>query len=196
MLLNHILLACFWIVYCLMHSVLADLTIKEKVEKILRKSYKYYRLMYAIFAFVSLIAILLFAILMRSFLLYQGKTFLLIIGIIIGFPGFLIMIACIRKYLPDLSGFKNINKENFKNPLVVTGIHGYVRHPLYAGTFLFLWGLFIILPYLSFLISNIIITTYTLIGIQLEEKKLELEFGQQYRQYKQKVPRLIPFFKL
>jgi protein-S-isoprenylcysteine O-methyltransferase Ste14 len=56
-----------------------------------------------------------------------------------------------------------------------------------------LWGLFIILPYLSFLISNIIITIYTLIGIELEEKKLELEFGESYRQYKQKVPKLLPF---
>jgi protein-S-isoprenylcysteine O-methyltransferase Ste14 len=194
MIANHFLLAFFWIVYCVVHSLLADLSIKEKLKKIMADSYKYYRLIYTIFAFASFLAILWFAILIPSFWLYQPKIFLLIIGILTGFCGCMIMIACIPKYLPSVSGIKNISKNNFTNQLIVTGMHRYIRHPLYLGTFLFLWGLFIILPYLSFLISNIIITAYTLIGIQLEEKKLELEFGESYRQYKQKVPKLIPAF--
>ncbi len=192
---NHILLAFFWIVYCVIHSVMADLTIKEKIKKIMGNADNYYRLIYTIFALVSFIAILWFAILTPSFLLYQRNIFLLLVGIIIGFSGCIIMLACIRKYLPDLSGVKNISSHNFTNQLIVTGMHRYIRHPLYLGTFLFVWGLFIILPYLSFLISNIIITTYTLIGIQLEEKKLELEFGESYREYKQKVPKLFPILK-
>jgi len=196
MMTNHILLAFFWTIYCLLHSVLADLIMKKKIKKIMGGSYKYYRLMYSIFAFVTFIPILWFAIRMPSVLLFLRNNFLLIVGIIVGFSGCLIMIACISKYLPDLSGVKNIAKKNFSNKLIVTGMHRYVRHPLYAGTFLFLWGSFIILPYLSFLISNIIITVYTLIGIQLEEKKLMLEFGENYKQYKQKVPKLIPALKM
>jgi protein-S-isoprenylcysteine O-methyltransferase Ste14 len=193
---NHILLGFFWIVYCVIHSVLADLSIKKKIKKIMGKSFKYYRLIYIIFAFASLGYILGYVIQIPSLLLYEVDNFLLIVGIVIGFSGCLIMIVCILKYLPNLSGVKNISTDNFTNQLMVTGMHRYIRHPLYLGTFLFLWGLFIILPYLSFLISNIIITIYTLIGIELEEKKLELEFGESYRRYKLKVPKLIPGFKI
>jgi protein-S-isoprenylcysteine O-methyltransferase Ste14 len=69
-----------------------------------------------------------------------------------------------------------------------------VRHPLYAGTFIFIWGLFILVPSLSLLISNTIITIYTLIGLRFEEQKLEKEFGDAYKTYKQKVPMIIPKF--
>ncbi len=190
---RHILLGFFWIAYCVIHSVMADPSFKKKIQRIMGDSYKYYRVIYIIFAFASLAMMLWYATQMPSVVLYRVNIFLLILGLVIGFSGCLIMLACIVKYLPNLSGVKNISSENFTNQLMVTGLHRYIRHPLYLGTFLFLWGLFIILPYLSFLISNIIITIYTLIGIELEEKKLELEFGESYRQYKQKVPKLLPF---
>ena len=73
------------------------------------------------------------------------------------------------------------------------GFHRYVRHPLYLGTFITIWAGFLLLPLISLLISNAIITIYTLIGIELEEKKLILEFGEDYREYQNRVPRLIPF---
>ncbi len=95
MMTNHILLAFFWTIYCLLHSILADLIMKKKIKKIMGGSYKYYRLMYSIFAFVSFIAILWFAIRMPSVLLFLRNNFLLIVGIIVGFSGCLIMIACI-----------------------------------------------------------------------------------------------------
>jgi methanethiol S-methyltransferase len=55
--------------------------------------------------------------------------------------------------------------------------------------------LFLLLPYLSLLIANSIITVYTLIGIGLEEKKLVNEFGESYSNYQASVPKLIPFLK-
>jgi len=64
-----------------------------------------------------------------------------------------------------------------------------------VGTFLFIWGLFIFMPYASLLISNLIITCYTLIGIRFEEQKLLREFGQPYEEYKKRVPKIIPSFK-
>ena len=69
-----------------------------------------------------------------------------------------------------------------------------VRHPLYFGTFVFIWGFFIVLPYLSLLICNLVVTIYTLIGIRFEEAKLEKEFGESYKQYKAQVPMIIPSF--
>ena len=96
-----------------------------------------------------------------------------------------------------MSGLKTLYTDEFKsgNRLIITGIHRHVRHPLYAGTFLFIWGLFIFMPFASLLISNFIITCYTLIGIRFEEQKLLREFGRPYEEYKKQVPKIIPSFK-
>ncbi len=94
----------------------------------------------------------------------------------------------------SLSGLKSLylNDEQAANQLQVSGIHRFVRHPLYSGTFLAIWGLWLLVPQLSLLVANIIITAYTLLAIGWEEKKLEAEFGDSYRLYKQQVPKLIP----
>ena len=106
------------------------------------------------------------------------------------------MILCIQKYFISLSGLRSLINEKSSDILMINGIHRYMRHPLYLGTFLFIWGLFLIQPYLSLLIANTIITVYTLIGIGFEENKLVEEFGEQYTQYKKNVPKLFPFIKI
>jgi protein-S-isoprenylcysteine O-methyltransferase Ste14 len=78
--------------------------------------------------------------------------------------------------------------------LKVDGIHRFVRHPLYSGTILFVWGLFFVFPFLNNLIAVILLTLYLFIGISFEEKKLVKEFGEKYQAYILKVPMLIPRF--
>ncbi len=103
---------------------------------------------------------------------------------------------CIRKYFYELSGIQALENKPIEVPtLQQKGLHKYVRHPLYFGTLLFVGGLFLLLPLLSNLIAAIVITVYVLIGIQLEEKKLFLEYGEEYRKYSERVPKLIPKIK-
>ncbi len=45
----------------------------------------------------------------------------------------------------------------------------------------------------SLLVANTVITLYTLLGIELEEAKLVDEFGDEYRRYRETVPKLLPF---
>jgi len=92
----------------------------------------------------------------------------------------------------QVTGLKGLIENKTNNELMITGVHKFVRHPLYTGTFIFIWGLLILFPYASIFIVDIIITGYTLIGLQFEEKKLEKEFGSAYKMYKQKVPMLLP----
>lgn len=108
--------------------------------------------------------------------------------------GIAIMAICIRKYFLHLSGLKSLylNDEQAANQLQITGIHRFVRHPLYSGTFMAIWGLWLLVPRLSLLLANLVITAYTLMAIAWEEQKLEAEFGDSYRRYKKEVPRLIP----
>jgi methanethiol S-methyltransferase len=180
--------------FCVLHSILAAGSVKRWMLHQHIAMQKYYRLIYTLFAALSFTAVVLFEINLHSpFLL--GKNFQLP-GWVMGVTGLLIMLICIKKYFVGLTGLKALfTDQPFRAELEITGIHKYVRHPLYLGTFLFIWGLFFIIPHLSLLISNIIITLYTLIGIRYEEEKLVAEFGDAYTSYQKQVPMILPRLK-
>ena len=148
-----------------------------------------------LFAFVFFAALIFYQVRIQTIRLFEPNTIVSVAAMVLSFSGLILMLICIRKYFMNLSGLRSLFIENFSNKLQVSGVHRYIRHPLYLGTFAFIWGLFLLLPYLSLLIANIVITVYTLIGIELEEKKLIAEFGESYAKYQSNVPRLIPFFK-
>jgi len=129
----------------------------------------------------------------KSVWLFSSEIIRYGISIILIAPGLIIMIVCICKYFYELSGIQSLQNKPLAAPtLQQTGLHKYVRHPLYFGTLLFVWGLFLLLPALSNLIAVVALTVYVLIGIQLEETKLFLEYGEEYKQYSKRVPMLIP----
>ena len=125
-------------------------------------------------------------------MLWAAGTIQKIIACIFLVAGFAIMLICAKKYFADLSGIDVFVKNKPPNTLQVSGLNKYVRHPLYAGTLLFVWALFFINPLLSYLISAILITIYTRIGIYFEEKKLLIEFGDAYKKFSVSTPMLIP----
>lgn len=194
MLLHHVLLGLLWMVYGVLHSVFAALRTKNFFQKILGRGFRHYRLAYTVFAFAGLIALIWFQLGVPTFRLFKTTDATDAAGAVIGISGVLLMVLCIKKYFLNLSGLRSLYQEESHAQLEVTGVHRHVRHPLYLGTFLFLWGLWLLFPSASLLISNSVITVYTLIGLELEEKKLLLQFGQQYSTYQKKVPKLLPRF--
>jgi methanethiol S-methyltransferase len=192
MVLYHIILAILWISYCVLHSILASVGIKKRMQTALGKTYKHYRLGYTIFAFVTLAGILWYQLSMPTIRLYKPSFLIVILGYLIAVTGFGIMLTCIKKYFMSLSGLRSLLQETVHPELIISGIHRHVRHPLYFGTFLFIWGLAVLAPYLSLIIANAIITIYTVIAIRFEEEKLVAEFGDAYRNYQKSVPKLIP----
>ncbi|RYY64363.1 MAG: isoprenylcysteine carboxylmethyltransferase family protein [Chitinophagaceae bacterium] len=195
MLPTHILLAFLWINYCVLHSVLASLWVKRAAQKWLGNKFRHYRLFYTVFAALSLLAIVFYQLRIDSKALLAVSVLTQMAGLILGLSGLGIMLVCIKKYFVSLSGIKSLVEEKPSTELMIAGIHRYTRHPLYLGTFLAIWGAWFLFPTLSLLISNVVITLYTLYAIQLEEAKLVAEFGDQYRKYQQSVPKLIPRFR-
>jgi protein-S-isoprenylcysteine O-methyltransferase Ste14 len=193
--LNHFLLIFFWIIYYAIHSILAATSAKVFFQKKLGKYFRYYRLAYSIFATITLGWLLYFQysfespILIKSFpIKYFAILFLIL-------PGITIMFISIKKYFLLLSGVRSIFTPVPASELKINGIHRFVRHPLYSGTILFVWGLFFVFPFLNNLIAAALLTLYVLIGIIFEEKKLKIEFGKNYEEYIAKVPMLIPGFR-
>ncbi len=74
--------------------------------------------------------------------------------------------------------------------LRIGGLHRYVRHPLYSGLFLVLWGH----AQSEFALTTVIwASVYLLIGTYFEERRLLDRYGDAYRSYSAVTPAYIPW---
>ncbi len=93
----------------------------------------------------------------------------------------------------NLSGASEIRNQADSGSLVNTGMHARMRHPIYVAHLCNFAGLTIgsglTVDFVLLAIS--LIMTYPLM-IALEERELEMRFGNSYREYKESVP-LFPF---
>ena len=189
---EHIYLAIGWILFCVLHSMLASLWFKKKMQRWLRGNYVYYRAFYSTFALITFIIVILQQVATSSPLLFSPGPVTLFIAGAIAFIGFVFMAISLWRYVFNIYGFDRLFGKQQQVELMQDGIHAFVRHPLYFGTFLFIWGAWFIFPWVSLLISNTIITVYTLIAVRFEEDKLKLEYGDKYSAYSSKTPMIFP----
>ena len=96
----------------------------------------------------------------------------------------------------DLFGLRQIWLQLIDRPYADIGFrtpgpYRYVRHPLYVGWLFAFWATPTMT--LSHLVFALATTGYILIAIQLEERDLIAHLGQAYRDYRERVPMLIPF---
>jgi len=92
----------------------------------------------------------------------------------------------------QIMNYSKLKNENGLKELKKKGLLGIMRHPMYFALIIYLWTQTF---KLSDILVNSILTIYVIIGTYLEERKLVLEFGDAYNQYKKEVPMLIPFTK-
>ncbi|RYY40825.1 MAG: isoprenylcysteine carboxylmethyltransferase family protein [Chitinophagaceae bacterium] len=195
MLQNHILLALLWILFGVFHSVLASTSLKERLFRAHPALRPCYRAGYVLFAVATMAAVLWFQLSIASPLVLGRWA--QVPGTLLALAGGILMAVCIRKYFLSLSGLRSLAQHSdVPNELRVDGVHRFARHPLYLGTFLFIWGLFGLLPYASLLVMNVVVHGYTLWALRYEEAKLHREFGAAYARYAQSVPRVWPKFRV
>src|SRR4030095_13730800 len=191
--LAHVLLILFWLGFGLLHSIFAAIPVKKWISARMKGNYRYYRKLYVAFAFVTFAAILWYQFSMNQIVLFEAPLFLKIITGITGGIAAIIIILYILRYFRSFLN-EPLATVGPPKPLVTNGAYKYVRHPLYSVTFIFIWSAFVFLPWLSSLICVVIVTTYTVLAIPLEERKLVMEYGEAYVEYKKRIPMLIPRF--
>ncbi len=77
-----------------------------------------------------------------------------------------------------------------QNELITAGVYGVVRHPMYLAGIIF----FTFNPHITVngLTVTVLADLYFIWGALIEERRFLRMFGDQYREYMKKVPRLIP----
>lgn len=181
-----------WLLFGAIHSALATTSVKKIAAKILGRRFNYYRLIYSLIATATLLWVLHVHFSFDEPVLWVAPWYQSVIAWVGLLAGLAIMLVCIRKYFLYLSGIDVFLEQKPVATLEQTSMHAYVRHPLYSGTLLFVWSIFVGYPYMNNLISCVAMTVYTLIGIYFEEKKLVKEYGAAYNAYRANVPALIP----
>jgi len=109
------------------------------------------------------------------------------------FAGFFLYARARHGFSPlQLSGHHELEPERHQQKLVVSGVRKHVRHPIYLGHLLemFGWsigtGLFVCWVLTGFAILS------GAVMIRTEERELAERFGEDYRQYQRRVPAILP----
>lgn len=191
----HVIYCLAWFSFGLGHSILASRKTKTWLEI---KLGAYYRITYNAVASAHIIAVWLVGIYLfdgaTPFNLPEAaQTSMLGVSLV----GVLILLIALKGYdLGLLAGTKQIRNskmgitEPSDEPLQTAGLHCYVRHPLYLGAYLILFGL---IQDDRGLASAIWGSLYLFIGTIFEERNLIKIYGDAYKTYRQKVPSIIPW---
>lgn len=187
-------LMLFFVMWALVHSLLASLPCKNWTRRVLGAWVdRWYRLAFNVFAAITILPIFPMLAFLPDRMLYvvpapwrwlmRGGQVLALAGLVGSF---------LQTDVFHFLGLSQLfaHQPTQTGPLEVRGFYCYVRHPNYSFSILLLW----LTPAMTvnLLTVYILITLYFYVGSFHEERRLLAEFGDAYRDYQQQVPRLIP----
>ena len=191
----HVTYMLAWLSFAAGHSWLAGAAMKARFRSAFGA---HDRLIYNLIAAVHLTLIIIY-----GNWAFQGLPRFAISGggwtayTLVAVSGWTILFLAIRTYdLGRLSGLAQIRAAkqgeaiDDDEPLITTGFHAYVRHPLYAAGFLILWGA----AWNDFGVATATWGyMYLIVGSRFEERRLRRLYGDAYRDYRKRVPAFVPW---
>ena len=183
------IMIALWAGYFALHSYLASTRVKS-FSKDRGVSGVSYRKIYVLISTLGFFALLVYNSSIPERPLLQPSQLLRYVSLVLAAAGTIVIRAAFKQY--NVREFLGLSEENPGHKFVSSGILNYVRHPTYSGTILVVMGYFMFSPKLSNLILSAMVVVYVIIGIYFEEKKLIIELGQHYKDYKKDVPALVP----
>jgi protein-S-isoprenylcysteine O-methyltransferase Ste14 len=194
-----LIIIIFFSLFACLHTILAYFKVKKFVEERFGRLVALYRLFYNIFALAAFYLFLetaphpeliIYDLPSPYDFIILAPQLLALIGIIWAFKfsgtGEFTGIPQLIRWL------KGEYRDSFDEKMTFTtdGPYKFVRHPLYLFTIIFLACRPVMdLFYLTLLVC---IIAYFYIGSVFEERKLSEVFGDEYNNYREKVPRIFP----
>lgn len=188
------LYALLWLSFGVVHSLLASHPAKRYFEPLLGHRYRFsYNLISALH--IGVVFIVGRLVLADNSVAYDLAGWVEVLILVSRWLGVGIMLVALSQYdLGLFSGLKQLRGHNESSdvdePLHLTGMHRYVRHPIYSGAYLFIWGGAVDEFGLQ---TAIWASAYLAIGTWFEDQKLIKQYGQVYIEYRQKVPSVFPY---
>ena len=186
---DQLLYALAWLLFGVIHSGLAALPVKAWLAPRLGRAR---RIAYNLIAAASFAAVAgAGAATLGRLPPFALPGWLVAAMVVVHLSGWGILVASARYYdLGRLAGTAQWRGASEDEGLRRDGPHAWVRHPLYTGATLILWGAAATPLGLATALWG---SLYLAIGTALEERKLLRLYGDAYRDYRRRVPALLPW---
>lgn len=194
MVLSVLILIAYFVVWALVHSLLASLRFKDWTRRLLGPGTdQWYRLAYVVFAGITVLPMLAMVALLPNRTLYVIPApwrWLMVGGQV---SALVALVGAVLQTGPSyFLGLSQLlaKQTDQEDSLEVRGFYCWVRHPLYLLSIVFLW----LTPAMTVNLATLyaLITLYFAIGSLHEENRLLVQFGAAYRDYQRQVSWFIP----
>jgi protein-S-isoprenylcysteine O-methyltransferase Ste14 len=186
-------------VFALQHSIMARPGFKKWWTRIIPAAIE--RSTYVLLSSLALLLIAwqwvpLTAVVWKS----ENDTISLIVYIVAALGWLMVPLSTLMINHFELFGLKQVydnlvRRRSAETPFTINIFYGFVRHPLMLGFLIALWATPVMTA--GHLLLSAITTLYIIVAVKfLEEKDLQKLYGDQYLEYKRRVPMFIPFTKL
>lgn len=184
----------YYLIFALIHSLLADSRVKKATMRAFGpEADRWYRPIYTILAFISVLPFFYILGVMPDTTLYVVPSpwmWLMLAGQALS--ALAVLYALMQTGLFYFLGLSQLFSAHQKEPgkLATSGFYCRIRNPLFFFSTVFLW----LFPFMTInlLAFNILTTLYFYLGALHEEGSLQEEFGQEYEEYRRKVPMFLP----
>jgi len=191
---NMLYLTMALVLYFAIHSALAAMRLKSWLARHWPALMPAYRLVYNLLAVILLLPALWWAWRNPGPLLWQwpgiwswlmdGLAALALIGFVLSLKSYDTQV-----FLGWHQWRARTRDSKDPEPLSLTGLHRFVRHPWYFFILVIIWSRDLTLTQT---ILYGLVSLYLVVGSRLEEAKLVAQFGEVYQRYRQQVAGLIP----
>ncbi|MCU0637059.1 MAG: isoprenylcysteine carboxylmethyltransferase family protein [Methanothrix sp.] len=188
-------ISAYFVIFALVHSLLVDPGFKRRAvsafPRFMGSFGRRQRLAYNLLATIMILPFLFILIFLPGRTLYlipSPWSYLMICCQAILSAGLLMVL--LQTGAASFLGISQLTGKDERVRLVTTGLYALTRNPLFLLADLFLW----LMPLMteSLLAFNILSTIYFYLGALHEEKTLKEVFGEEYEEYRRRVPMFLP----